>query len=415
MKTDLNALMHTHHLDAILVTGPAQHNPEMYYFTGPAHLTNADLLIRRDGQDGGQPLLFCRSMERDEAAQTGLAIKNIDDYRFSDLLQESNGDFQQATILRYKKMLTDAGVTQGRVGLYGKRDAGEAVTIFGGLQDALPGLTFVGEFGASTLMEAMMTKDSAELDRMRQIGKITTAVVGQAADFLTSHRTQDEVLIRPDGSPLTIGDVKRQIQLWLAERGAENPEGVIFAQGYDSAVPHSSGADGDTLRLGQTIVFDIFPCEAGGGYFYDFTRTWCLGYAPDPALQLYEQVLSVYRQIIQELKLDEPCQTYQKQTCDLFEAMGHPTVQSNPHTQEGYVHSVGHGLGLHVHERPWSGMQATEADRMAAGVVFTVEPGLYYPSRNMGVRLEDSVTMHADGTVEVLAPYPMQLVLPMSK
>ena len=88
---------------------------------------------------------------------------------------------------------------------------------------------------------------------------------------------------------------KRRINLWLAERGADNPEGTIFAIGRDAGVPHSTGTASDPLRLGQTIVYDIFPCEAGGGYYYDFTRTWCLGYAPDAVQALYQDVLDVYQ------------------------------------------------------------------------------------------------------------------------
>jgi Xaa-Pro aminopeptidase len=78
---------------------------------------------------------------------------------------------------------------------------------------------------------------------------------------------------------LTIGDVKRKINLWLAERDAVPSEGFIFAQGRDAGIPHSQGNPDDMLRLGQTIIFDIYPQERGGGYFYDFTRTWSLGYA----------------------------------------------------------------------------------------------------------------------------------------
>ena len=50
-----------------------------------------------------------------------------------------------------------------------------------------------------------------------------------------------------------------------------------------------------------------------------------------------------------------PFKHYQERTCQLFEAQGHPTILSNPQTQDGYVHSLGHGLGLHVHERRGSG------------------------------------------------------------
>jgi Xaa-Pro aminopeptidase len=224
---------------------------------------------------------------------------------------------------------------------------------------------------------------------------------------------RNEMLVKPDGQPLTIGEVKSRINLWLAERGAENPQGTIFAIGRDSGVPHSSGNPTDPLRLGQTIVFDIYPCEEGGGYYHDFTRTWCLGYAPDEAWKLYEDVLSIYNQITHELKINAPYMTYQQRTCELFEGLGHPTVKSNPETQDGYVHSLGHGVGLNIHERPWSGMSAGEADRLAPGAVFTIEPGLYYPDRGLGVRLENTLWVNPDGGFEIMADYPMDLVLPL--
>jgi Xaa-Pro aminopeptidase len=245
------------------------------------------------------------------------------------------------------------------------------------------------------------------------MGQKTIEVVDMVADFLTSSEVQDQVLIKSDGSPLTIGDVKRRINLWLAERSAENPEGTIFAMGHDAGVPHSSGTDSDQLQLGKTIVFDIFPCEPGGGYFYDFTRTWCLGYAPEEAQVLYDDVLAVYKQVMGELQAGTPCMEYQQQTCELFEARGHTTIMSDPQTQEGYVHSLGHGLGLHVHERPSFRTSSGEGDRLEPGVVVTIEPGLYYPQRDMGVRLEDTVWVRPNGEIEILVEYPLDLVLPM--
>jgi Xaa-Pro aminopeptidase len=230
---------------------------------------------------------------------------------------------------------------------------------------------------------------------------------------MTTHRVKNEVLVKADGQALTIGDVKSCINLWLAERGAENPEGTIFAIGRDAGVPHSAGTPSDPLRLGQTIVFDIFPCEAGGGYYYDFTRTWCLGYAPDEALALYEDVYTVYREILDSLEPGVHCPEYQRRACELFEERGHPTTEKTPLTQEGYVHSLGHGLGLNVHERPWFGRNANAEDRLDPGTVVTIEPGLYYPERGLGVRLEDTVWMRPDGKPEILADFPLDLVLPM--
>jgi len=410
MKTDLNALLQSYDFDGMLVVGAGDHNPAMMYLTGGGHFTGD--LIQKHGQP---PLLFCRAMERDEAAKTGLLTKLIDDYKPVELLKQAGGDVLKATVMRYQKMLTDCGLAAGRVAVYGRVELGSMFTVLNGVQAVLPGLIFVGETGNTMLMEAQLTKDASEAARIRKMGQITTAVVGQAADFLTSHKVRNQVLVKPDGQPLTIGEVKSRINLWLAERGAENPQGTIFAIGRDSGVPHSSGNPADPLRLGQTIVFDIYPCEEGGGYYHDFTRTWCLGYAPDEALKLYEDVLSVYNQITDELKVNAPYKAYQQRTCELFEGLGHPTVKSNPETQDGYVHSVGHGVGLNIHERPWSGVSAGEADRLVPGAVFTIEPGLYYPERGLGVRLENTVWVNPDGAFEIMADYPMDLVLPVKR
>jgi Xaa-Pro aminopeptidase len=409
MKTDLDALMHVHNLDALLVTGSGMHNPAMVYLTGGGHLTGADLIKKR----GQPPVLFYRSMERDEAARTGLITRNLDDFSYEDLLKNTGGNPLRAAALRYRQMFTEMGLTSGRVGLYGQADAGQAFALFSALQAEMPGLQLVGQAMDSIFLEAMATKDASEVERIRRMGQITTAVVGQVADFLTSHFSRDEVLLKSNGEPLTIGDVKRRINLWLAERGADNPEGTIFAIGRDAGVPHSTGINSDPLRLGQTIVFDIYPCEPGGGYFYDFTRTWCLGYAPDPAVALYEDVLYAYRQIQNELQPGAVFKIYQDRVCEIFEARGHPTQRTKPNTQSGYVHSLGHGLGLHVHERPFSRASSPDADRLDPGAVFTLEPGLYYPERGLGMRLEDTYWARPDGQFECLADFPVDLVLPV--
>lgn len=411
MKSDLNHLMEANNLDALWITGSGQHNPAMVYLTGGGHFNNADLFIRR----GAEPVLFCNPMERDEAARSGFTIRNLADYRPAELLKQANGDPLQATIARYKQMFSDLGLEQGQIGVYGQSDAGYAYAVMTGIQQAFPRLSFSSDLQGKVLLAAMATKDPVEVDRIRRMGQITTQVVGETADFLSRHAVQNEVLIKKDGNPLTIGEVKGRINLWLAERGAENPEGTIFAIGRDAGVPHSTGAAGDLLRLGQTIVYDIFPCEAGGGYFYDFTRTWCLGYASDPVLRLYEDVLAVYQQIMQELRMGTLCSDYQARTCELFEARGHATIRTDPQTQSGYVHSVGHGLGLHVHERPFMRLNGAEDDLLNPGVVVTIEPGLYYPERGMGVRLEDTVWVREDGQMEIPAPYPLDLIIPVGK
>jgi len=409
MKSDLDRLMQENDIDALLVTGPGDHNPYMVYLTGGAHLTIADLIKKR----GEQPLLFHTFMERNEAAHTGLPTRCYADYpAYKDLLKTAGGDPAKALALRYQQMLRDVGVTKGRVALYGKTDLGEGYAIFAALQILEPDICFLG-FQENVLLKAMATKDEDEVNRIRRMGQVTADVVSNIVDYISGHAVRGDKLIQTNGEPLTVQDIKRRINLLLAENGAENPEGTIFAIGHDSAVPHSSGTAKDVLQLGQTIVFDIFPCEQGGGYFYDMTRTWCIGYAPDEALALYEQVLSVYQQIRGELKLNTPFGDYQRRTCELFEAMGHPTVNSDPKTESGFVHSLGHGVGLFIHEQPFSRMDEDHPQLLMPGSVFTLEPGLYYPEKMLGVRLEDTYWAKPDGQFEVLADFPMNLVIPV--
>jgi len=410
MKKDLDSLMQARELVAILVTGSGQHNPAMVYMTGGGHMTSADLIKPR----GADPVLYYNPMEREEAAASGLKTKNLAAYNWKDFMQQADQDTNNAKALRYKAMLTELGITSGKVSVYGKGEVGANYAVFTALQTAAPDLEIIGEDARDSLfLAAMSTKDSDEIGRIQKMGAVTTAVVGQVADFLSGHKTRNEVLIKPGGEALTIGDVKGKINLWLAEKGVENPHGTIFAIGRDAGIPHSTGTPSDVMALGKTIVFDIFPCEAGGGYHYDFTRTWCLGYAPDEAVALYEDVYSVYQQLMGALKVNTPFKDYQNFTCELYEAQGHPTIKEDPLLQEGYVHSVGHGLGLHVHEAPWSGSGAGPGDILAPGAVFTIEPGLYYPSRGMGCRLEDSVAVFPDGGIKILAEFPLDLVLPV--
>ena len=412
MKSDLDSLMQSRDLDAILVTGNADHNPPMYYMTGGGHISAATLIKKR----GGEPVLFCNDMEREEAARTGLKIIPYSTYRYEDLLKEAQGDPSLTSAILYKHMFTDQGV-QGRVGIYGNTELGSAFNNFTHLQALMPELELVGEPGNDSLfMKAMETKDKFEVDRIRKMGAATTEVVRRTAEYLTSREVRaDEVLLKEDSTPLTIRDVKTRINLWIAELGAENPEGTIFAIGRDAGVPHSVGTPEDLLRLGQTIVFDIYPCEAGGGYFYDFTRTWSLGYATEATQKLYDEVRAVYNRLLEEFDLNAPFKDYQRLTCQLFEENGHQTPLHTPAPVEGYVHSIGHGVGLNIHERPFSGLTSGEDNILKPGVIFTSEPGLYYPEKGMGVRIEDTYWVRPDGKIEILAEYPYDFVLKMKK
>jgi len=395
--------MESRNLDGLLVIGNAEHNPPMTYLTGGGHVSHAVLLKKR----GYPAMLFCNQMEREEAAKSGLEIVPLAVVPIRQLLKDTASE-----------MFIRAGLTAGRVGAYGRTDVSAVILALSELQNSLPRLRFVGEdMDDNIFLRAMEIKDQAEVERIRRVGRITTEVVGLVADYLTSRdmHPDDEILLDEAGAPLTVGTVKSRINLWLAERGLEAPEGFIFAVGRDAGIPHSVGNPEDLLRLGQTIVFDIFPAEAGGGYFYDFTRTWSLGYATPEAQQLYDQVKTVYDKVCDNLDLNAPFKDYQRLACEEFEKNGHSTPLTNPSSVEGYVHSLGHGLGLNLHERPWSSLSADESNRLRPGMVITIEPGLYYPEKGLGVRIEDTYHIRPDGMMERLADYPYDFVLPMKK
>lgn len=411
MRSEIDIFLKEQNIDALWVVGNMANNPDMVYFTRPQKVSIADL-FKIVGED---PVVFhTTSMEREEAAKTGLETYAFDStFPLEGYLKITRGDLNGATALRYKDALEKIGLTSGRVSMAGVAPVSTTLSILNALKTLLPEIEFISIVKDSPIQMARMTKEVNEVDRIRKMGWITTLVVGKVAEYLTSSEVRGNALINSENKPLTISMVKRRINLWLAEMGVENPEETIFSIGRDAGIPHNSGNPEDQIELGKPIVFDIFPCEKGGGYFYDFTRTWCLGYAPPEIQKLYEQVDSVQKQIIESLEAGVPFKKYQEKTCELFSAMGHVTIAEKPDTTEGYIHSIGHGLGLEVHENPFSGKTAMENDILKPGVVFTIEPGLYYPSKGMGVRIEDTIYLNPDGRFEILAEYPHNLVLPM--
>jgi Xaa-Pro aminopeptidase len=224
----------------------------------------------------------------------------------------------------------------------------------------------------------------------------------------------DEVLQDEQGQPLRVGKIKDMIHLMLAERGAEAPTGPIFAPGREGAIGHSVGRTDQVIKLGIPIVFDLYPRHRDGGYYFDFTRTWCLGYAPPEVSELYDDVLQVYRQNFASMQAGAIPLDIQVASCRLFEQQGHPTIMSDPDTQSGYFHALAHGLGLALHEAPIFRHYDNPANiPLEPGMVITYEPGLYYPEQNMGVRLEDPFLIQPEGPPQLLLEYPLDLVLPM--
>lgn len=415
MKSDLSNLMRERDLDALMISCPdglSSVNTAFRYFTGPAHVTNGHIVVARRPDDADlQITLVHTPMEREEAARTGLRLHSLGNYDLREIYQTVNGDRLAGQVELTRRLFNDLGV-QGRVGFYGVDERGASYAFLDALIDA-NFVEVVLEYGDDILSEARKTKDADEAAQIRAACRLTGQVIGATREFLRGHRVSNETLLKPDGNPLTVGDVKAFIRREEAALGLDDP-GCIFAIGRDAGVPHSAGAASDAIQLGRTIVFDIFP-RLPGGYYADITRTWCLGYATDEVLQAYALVKEAHDRAEAMLDSTRPSWEYNERVCDLFEAHGHATPRQSPGLTEGYVHSLGHGFGLAVHEAPAMRLRALTGndDPLPPGSVITNEPGLYYPDKGWGMRLEDDYWLNPNGTVERLTEFDQELVVPM--
>jgi Xaa-Pro aminopeptidase len=406
MQSDLDRLMTERNLDAIVVEGPdglGSANPAFNYFVRGAHLTG--LVIKKRNEPA---MLIHSDWEVLQAQETGLVCVSSSRWNLRDISARIPDRLAARVELR-RQMYADLGVS-GRVGLYGTVQTGPFLALLRGLEAVMPGVTFVAEFDKDLISAARLTKDAHEVAVMREVGRKTCEVVQAAVDYITRGYADGEYVVDPTSQRhITIGDVRAVIDRELAARGLVG-EGTIFAQGRDAGLPHARGEDSMALQRGQAIVFDIFPKDASG-YYHDMTRTFAIDYATPELQEAYDHVMGAFNEVVQEFELGAPTKPYQTMVCNYFEQRGHETIGSKYPIEEGYVHSLGHGLGLEVHEDFGFPSLADRGDVLVPGAVFSVEPGLYYPSKGYGVRIEDTYWCRPDGTFESLTEFPKDLVL----
>lgn len=411
MRSDLDRLMHEYNLDAIVVLSDETPNTFRDYLTGRAK-AHGNIFKKRDEQG----VIVVSGMEVDEAAKSGLRVMTYHDFDFASLYNQFGDQparLRRELFLNYFRQLE----IRGRVGFYGAAAVSNMLPNLLALTESDLDITLALDEDALGLFSRLYeTKDSAEIAALQETARLTCEVVRRAWDFLSGHYAESEAVGSPvvdeAGAPLTIGAVRRFIQAQEAALGLLDAQGFIFAQGRDAGVPHSVGEDSQVLEVGRSIVFDIFP-QGRSGYYHDMTRTWCLGRAPEEVQAAYEQVMGAFNMVMGALAVGEPANRYQVMVLDYFEAQGHATQRSKPGTMEGYVHSLGHGIGLNVHEAPTLSEKSKHV--LQIGNAFTVEPGLYYPERGFGVRVEDSVFIDEAGAVRRLTDFPYDLVVPLRR
>jgi Xaa-Pro aminopeptidase len=406
MKSDLDKLMQARGLDALMVVGDEHGNPPRNYLTNGAAVTGGYVLKKRDAA----PVLVVNPMETEEAAKSGLEVHSYNDFGWGELYKQMDGDLPKASVVFWKRLLHSIGVERGKVGIYGAGELHKYLDLVGRVAAEYPEYQFVGEMGMTLFDEAYVTKDADEIARIRSVAARTSAVWQATWDFIAGHRAEGETVVKADGTPLTIGDVKHFVRRELLDRDLED-DAMIFAEGRDGGFPHSRGEAAMPLQLGKAIVFDLFPREIGGGYFHDSTRTWSIGYATPEVEQAYNEVMDAFDVAVDNFRPNIPARVLQEAVQDYFESKGHPTTRSNPSTNVGYVHSLGHGVGLNIHERPSIGHLSK--DTLQPGNVISIEPGLYYPDRGFGVRVEDLCYVDASGELISLTDFHKELVLPL--
>jgi Xaa-Pro aminopeptidase len=247
------------------------------------------------------------------------------------------------------------------------------------------------------------SKNETEIAGIRRAQRACEVALDAARELLRKARPNGAGL-EVDGEPLTSERLKRVIEDVFADHDVEGSD-MIASHGPQTAVGHNSGSG--QIAPGEPIVFDLFPRDKATGCYSDMTRTYVVG---EPSGELKEWHALVKRALETSTAGVKPGvngSALFKQVCDQFQQAGYKTQlnkQPGEVLEDGFFHSLGHGVGLEVHELPYMGRNGHD---LVPGDVITIEPGLYRSGYG-GVRLEDIVLVTQDGH-EVLTDYPYDL------
>lgn len=248
-----------------------------------------------------------------------------------------------------------------------------------------------------------LIKQPHEVQAIIAVQRATESAMAEAAQMLRKSRIVGEKLLYA-GKPLRAEDLRLAIHNRLIKHSCVGAH-TIVAVGDQAVDPHEEGHG--PIRPGQPVVIDIFPRSQQSFYFADMTRTLVRG---RPSAALVAQHRAVLKAQKTALALIRPgistCKVHQA-VQQVFADLGYATGEKNGRLQ-GFIHSTGHGVGLEIHEPPRIG-QVPKSVRFRAGMVVTVEPGLYYEGVG-GVRIEDLVLVTRDGTRN-LTRFPKGLIV----
>lgn len=247
-------------------------------------------------------------------------------------------------------------------------------------------------------------------DEISEIEAAQAAVeraVEKGIGFLRAAEIRDDEIFHSSvDHALTSDDLRRIIDGNLYEQGYLGIDSIV-ACGGSAADPHCRGTG--LLRPHQPIVLDIFPRSLTALYFADQTRTVFKGEPSGAHKKMYAAVLEAQEQSMELIAPGVQSDTVMQKAKDVLESHGYPTSLSDRPVY-GFIHGLGHGVGLEIHEAPSIGRSG---DILEAGMVVTVEPGLYYSKERAGIpacgiRIEDMVVVTND-SVRNLTQFPKKI------
>jgi Xaa-Pro aminopeptidase len=246
---------------------------------------------------------------------------------------------------------------------------------FTALGERLPG---VGLTPLRNLVERLrVVKDATEVAAIRRAAALADEAVAHAQSLLAPGAVEAEIAV--------------EVEAFLRRRGSEPlPFPLIIAAGDNSALPHATVSD-RRLEAGDLVVVDLGART--DGYCSDITRTFAVGAPTDEQRAIYRLVWEAQRRGLEAVRAGAAAAEVDAVARDFLAEGGHG---------DHFGHGLGHGVGREVHEAPRLGKQSD--DRLEAGMVVTVEPGIYIEGWG-GVRIEDLVLVTEDGC-EILSRAP---------
>jgi Xaa-Pro aminopeptidase len=387
VRKDLDAVLAEKGAGGLLLYSESFKNPNMYYLT---KFLAPDPFIFLKKVDCA-PLVVLNSMEFLRAQKESVIkdIKSYMDYDYAEVIKAA-----KEPRLGFLKFL--ASVVERELGI------GTVVCVPTNfplvVADALrrEGLTIQPMF--DVVERARETKDPNEIDEIVKVQRVNEKVMSEAIDLIAGCEVgSNKTLVqKTDGKkkPLTAGDLKTLIGHRFLDSWCSVEEEVIVACGSPSSDPHYNGVAEDKIRADQPIVLDLFPRSINRRYWADMTRTVVRGKASDAFKRMFDTVSEAKDVCIEALHAGVLGKEMYDLCCDIIEKAGYDTLRDNKKTTKGFVHSLGHGVGLEIHENPT--MSEYNSELLNEHSVVSVEPGLYDPKIG-GVRIEDIVEITKKG------------------